>query len=340
MRALQVKEPYEMEIVDLPRPELGPGQVRVRVRQVGVCGTDLSLVTGKLPFARYPIVPGHELAGEIIEVGPSSEFEVGDRVTANPILHCGHCAACQAGNVHYCEDTAVLGVVNRNGAFAEEVVLDDDMIWVLPDDLNFEEGAMAEPAVIADRTVRRGSVQPGDTVAVLGAGNIGLLLIQVARIMGAAKVMVTDLLEYRLDIARTIGVDLALDVAKDDLVQAGREAFGGFDVMIDGVGLQETIVQGIQLCKPGGRIVVYGVPQGGDLAIPVLDGFRKDLTIHTSRLYPRSFAAGLELLQSGQLALEPMITTRVSLGEAPQVLRDLSEKRGKMVKILIHTQEE
>jgi len=339
VKAIQVTGPGAMSLVDLPRPVLTAGQVRVQVHRVGVCGTDLSLLAGKLPFAQYPIVPGHELAGDVIEVGPGSELEVGARVTANPLEHCGQCRACAAGNIHYCQDVAVLGVVRKDGAFAEEVVLDEPMVRELPNTLSYDDGAMAEPVVIADRTVRRGRVREGDSVAVLGAGNIGLLLIQVARLMGAAKVLVTDVLEYRLAMARRLGVDRALNPSTEDLEAVGREAFGGFDVVIDGVGTEQTLAQSIQMCRPGGRIVVYGVPAPGDLAVPVLDAFRKDLTIHTSRLYPRSYQAGLELLESARLDLATLITTRVSLDEAPSALRDLGEHRGEMLKILIHPQE-
>ena len=338
MKAIRVEKANEMAVVDLPRPELEPQQVRVQVHQVGVCGTDISLIAGKLPFARFPIVPGHEFGGQIIETGAQSEFTVGTRVTANPLQHCGRCAACRDGNIHYCEEVAVLGVVKRDGAFAEEVVLDDAMVQVLPEDLSFEQGAMIEPVVIAERTVRRGKVQKGDAVAILGAGNIGLLLIQVARIAGASRIMVTDLMDYRLDIARKLGVDLAINVAREDPLQTTGEALGGYDVVIDGVGNQESISQSIQLCNRGGRVVIYGVPPEGDLALPIFDAFRKDLTLHTSRLYPRSFADGLELLQSGQLELEPIITTRVSLDQAPAAIRALSEKQGEMVKILIAPQ--
>ena len=334
MKALRVTAPHQLALVDLPRPPRGPGQVRVQVHQVGVCGTDLSLVAGKLPFARFPIVPGHELAGVVAEAGPGSLFTPGTRVTANPLQHCGHCPACLAGNTHYCPEVAVLGVVRRDGAFAEQVILDDAMVRLLPDDLSFEEGAMVEPVVIAERTVARAQVQPGDAVAVLGAGNIGLLLIQIARLAGAGRVLVSDVLDYRLELARRLGVDLAVNVSQRDLVEAGREA-GGFEVVIDGVGNQQSIGQSIQLCKPGGRVVVYGVPPQGELALPVLDAFRKDLSIHISRLYPRSFDEGIALLQRRQLDLETVITTRVPLAQAPQAIRDLSERKGEMIKILI-----
>lgn len=334
VKALRVSAPHQFSVVDLPRPPLGPEQVRVRVHQVGVCGTDLSLVAGKLPFARFPIVPGHELAGEIAEAGPGSSFAVGTRVTANPLQHCGHCPACLAGDIHYCPEVAVLGVVRRDGAFAEEVILDDAMVRVLPDDLSFEEGAMIEPVVIAERTVVRGQVQPGDAVAVLGAGNIGLLVLQVARLAGAGRVLVSDVLDYRLNLARRLGADLTVNVAQGDLVEAGREA-GGFEVVIDGVGNQQSISQSIQLCKPGGRVVVYGVPPQGELALPILDAFRKDLSIHISRLYPHSFDAGIALLQRRDLDLEAVITTRVPLAQAPEAIRNLSERRGEMIKILI-----
>ena len=340
MKALRVTAPHQFSVVDLPHPALGPKQVRVQVYQVGVCGTDLSLVAGKLPFARFPIVPGHELAGQIIEAGPGSSFVAGARVTANPLQHCGHCPACLAGDLHYCPEVAVLGVVRRDGAFAEEVILDDAMVRVLPDDLSYEQGALVEPVVIAERTVARAQVQKGDAVAVLGAGNIGLLLIQVARLAGAGQVLVSDVLDYRLELARRLGADLTVNVAQRDLVQAGKEACGGFEVVIDGVGDQQSISQSIQLCKPGGRVVVYGVPPQGELSLPVLEAFRKDLSLHISRLYPRSFAAGFALLQSGKLDLETVITTRVPLAQAPEAIRDLGERRGEMIKILIDPQGE
>ena len=151
---------------------------------------------------------------------------------------------------------AVLGVVRRDGAFAEEVVLDDSMVQELPPTLSYDDGAMVEPVVIADRTVRRGPVREGDAVAVLGAGNIGLLLIQVARLAGAEKVVVTDVLEYRLEMARRLGVDRALNPTEEDLKAVARDAFGGFDVVIDGVGTEQTLAQSIQICRPGGRVVV------------------------------------------------------------------------------------
>ncbi|HJP32452.1 MAG TPA: alcohol dehydrogenase catalytic domain-containing protein [Candidatus Latescibacteria bacterium] len=339
VKAVQVSGPTAISVVDLPRPVLTPGQVRVKVHRVGVCGTDISLLAGKLPFACYPIVPGHELAGEIIETAGESSFEIGARVAANPLEHCGRCSACEAGNIQYCEDVAVLGVVRRDGAFAEEVVLDDSMVRDLPAALSYDDGAMTEPVVIAERTVRRGGIGRGDCVAVLGAGNIGLLLIQVARLAGAGKVLVSDMLEYRLALARGLGVDRTLNASVEDLVDVGRDELGGFDVVIDGVATEQTLQQSIEICRPGGRIVIYGVPDPGALGVAVLDAFRKDLTIHTSRLYPRSYQAGFELLESAQLDLETLITTRVTLDELPSTLRDVSAQKGEMLKVLIHPQE-
>jgi threonine dehydrogenase-like Zn-dependent dehydrogenase len=217
------------------------------------------------------------------------------------------------------------------------VILDEAMVRLLPDDLSFEQGAMVEPVVIAERTVARAQIKAGEAAAVLGAGNIGLLVLQVARLAGAGKVLVSDVLDYRLEIARRLGADLVVNAARRDLLEAGREA-GGFEVVIDGVGDQQSISQCIQLCRPGGRVVVYGVPPQGELALPMLEAFRKDLSLHTSRLYPRSFDAGIALLQSGRLDLGPVITTRVSLAGAPAAIRDLCERKGEMVKILIDPQ--
>lgn len=336
MKALQVTGPKRMHLVNIQSPKLSPGQVRIKVHQVGVCGTDISLIAGKLPFARYPIVPGHEFAGVVIETTTTSSFKIGDRVTANPVMSCGKCAECKKGNINHCSETAVLGVVKRNGAFAEEVVVDEGMLFHLPEELSFEQGAMVEPVAVAVRITERGNIKKGDTVAILGSGSIGLLTLLVARSKGASDFMVTDVLDYRLDMARELGAEIVVNSSKADVVETGFKHFDGFNTVIDGVATGETLRQSIKLCKAGGTVVIYGVPEGGEIALAVKDAFVKDLLLITSRLYPRSFDKAISLLQNRQIDVEPIITDRVSLDQAEKAITDLMERRSKTIKLLIH----
>ena len=335
MKGLLVTGPHQAAVVDVPRRPLGAGNLRVRVSRAGICGTDLSLYAGKLVFARYPITPGHEFSGTVVEAGPGTQFRVGDRVTANPILSCRRCPACLRGEINHCAGTEVLGVVSRSGAFAEEVVVDDDMLDRLPDSVSFDAGAMVEPLAVAVRIADRAGDVRGKSVALLGGGGIGLLALQVLRTRGARFVMITDLAERRLSAARELGADLAVNAAKVDVVAAGRQEVGEFDVVVDGVGIGETILQSIQLCRAGGTLVIYGVPSAGESMQSVIQAsFRKDLNVATSRLYPRSLDGAIDLLAKGLVRIEPLITHRVSLEEVPDALERLLVDKEGAIKVL------
>jgi L-iditol 2-dehydrogenase len=264
MKALLLKGPRQLELTEMPPAEMGPRQVRVRIRQVGVCGSDYSSIAGKLPFTRFPIVPGHEAAGEVIEAGAETRWSPGTRVLLHPILCRRDEAGFARGEVHHSDSTEVLGVVSRNGAYAEEVVVEDYMIRPMTAGMDFEAAAMVEPVAVAVRAVREGAVGRGSRTLVLGAGNIGLLAVQVARAFGAARVAVTDVVPERLELAAALGVDEPIDV------RAGFPAARlekQFDAVIDGVATEATVRDALTACARGGRIVVYGVP-AGDITFP------------------------------------------------------------------------
>lgn len=324
MQAVEVVAPYQLQVIEKPVPEADADQVRIRVHWAGVCGTDYSLIGGKLTFARYPIVPGHEFSGRISAVGAGAPFVVGQPVTINPILSCRQCAACLRGEIHHCEQTAVLGVAGVPGGFAEEVVVPAYTVRALPDDLPLDAGAMTEPVAVAVRVIRSAGVQPGDRVAVLGAGNIGLLVVQAAFAAGAAVVAVTDPIASRMTVARELGADT--------LVTA---SVGQFDAVIDGVGTPETLALAVRLARRGGSIAVYGVPAQEQASLPMLDLFRKDLRVAWSRLYPADFSAALDLLCSGRLNWQAVVTHRVGLAELPDAVNRVMADPSSGIKIMV-----
>lgn len=334
MKALLLKGPRQLELSELPQPDLLKNQVRVRVQNVGICGSDYSSIAGKLPFTRFPIVPGHEASGEVLEAGDQTEWKPGDRVLIHPILGNRSDPVFARGEVHHSDSTEVLGVVSRNGAYAEETVVEDYMLRRIPEGMDYEPAAMVEPVAVAVRAVQRGAIQAGDRVLVLGAGNIGLLIIQVARALGAGRVAVTDILAERLALATKLGVDQAIDVRngfpKNDLEKQ-------FDIVIDGVGSEGSVQDALVACARGGRIVVYGVPKG-DINLALKAAFTKDLTLATSRLYDANFDLAIKLMADGKIAVRDIITHRIALAEAPPLVSRVLDGDEQAIKIMISPQ--
>ena len=331
MKALVLKAPRHLELTDLERPPLAPGQVRVRIRNVGVCGSDYSSIAGKLPFTRFPIVPGHEASGEVLEAAPGLAWSPGDRVLLHPILCRPDDPAFARGEVHHSDSTEVLGVVSRNGAYAEEVVVEDYMLRRMTPQMDFESAAMVEPVAVAVRAVQHGDMRSGDRVLVFGAGNIGLLVVRVARALGAGRVVVTDLVPERLALARSLGVDEAIDV-REGFPSARFEK--SFDVVIDGIGTHDSVNHALAACARGARIVVYGVP-AGDVTWPLRVAFSKDVTLATCRLYDSDFSTAIQLVSEGRLRVRDLITHRVPLEGAPGLLSRILDGSEAGIKVMI-----
>lgn len=331
MKALLLKAPRQLELAELARPQLLAGQVRVRVHKVGMCGSDFSSIAGKLPFTRFPIVVGHEASGRVLEAGEGVRWKPGARVLIHPIMCRREDPVFREGEVHHSESTEVLGVVSRNGAYAEEVVVEDYMLRAIPEELDDESAAMVEPVAVGVRALERGGLRHGDRVLVFGAGNIGLLVIQVARALGASRVVVTDIVPAKLELARKLGVDEALDVRESFLAQHFEKQF---DVVIDGLGTEQSVRDGLTACARGGRIVVYGVPSG-DVTFPLKAAFSKDVALATSRLYDADFELATELAASGRVRVKELITHRVSLEQAPALILRILDGLEPAIKVMI-----
>jgi 2-desacetyl-2-hydroxyethyl bacteriochlorophyllide A dehydrogenase len=329
MRALEVVGPQKVRITERALPDPGPKEVRIRVHWAGVCGTDFSLIGGRLVFAKYPVVPGHEFSGRVSAVGEGTDLPLGQPVTVNPVLSCQECDFCRRGDIHLCASAAVLGVAGTPGGFADEVVVPAYTVRRLPEDLSLETAALSEPTAVAVRVARRAGIRAGDRVAILGAGSLGLVTLQIARVLGASDVAIADPVGSRMRIALGLGgSELALGTGT-----------GEYDVVIDGVGAPETIQRAVELTRKGGAIVVYGVPQLERFDLPIQEMFRNNLLLGFARLYPADMSEAITMLQKGDVNWNAIVTHRVALEDLPATIASVMADPGAGIKVLAHIAE-
>ena len=340
MRAAVFPRPGACEVVERAIAALAEGEVLVRVEACGVCGTDVHVYRGQFP-ARFPLTAGHEFAGVVEGVGDGvSTLEVGDRVAVDPNIPCGTCRPCRRGLVHLCRDLSAIGVT-RDGGFATHCVVPARQAHGLPETIPFWVGAMAEPAACCVHGIERARIRSGDTVVVIGAGMIGLILLQLAQLQGAAITIVSELNANKREEAKRLGAEQVVDPRDEDLGAAVEDATGasGADVVIECVGSQETAQQAVDLAGEGGRVLIFGVaPQEARVALSPYEVYRKELTITGSFTNPFSQARALALLASGRLKIEELISHRLPLESVTRGI-ELVES-GEAMKVLIEPQRE
>jgi L-iditol 2-dehydrogenase len=330
-------EPQKIELRELDKPVPQEGEVLIKVKRIGICGSDIHAYYGKHPYIKCPIVQGHEFSGQIVELGKGvSDFKIGDRVTVMPQLTCGHCYQCQHGDYHICDNLKVIGC-QANGAAQEFLAVPQNLLIKLPEAIDYDYGAMVEPVAVGVHAVKKLSAVKERKVLVLGAGPIGNLTAQAARALGAGAVMIADISDFRLEIARKCGIDFPVNNMKQDLGKELREKFGqaGADSIIECVGSEKTINQAISLARKGSEIIVVGV--FGEK--PVVDfGLIQDreLKVIGSLMYKKAdYETAIDLIQTGKLQLQPLITRHFSLKEYAEAYKYIESNREKTMKVLI-----
>jgi len=338
MKAVRVLEPNVVEVRDIPSPERQVGEVRIRIERAGICGSDLAIIHGKNPFAKYPVTPGHEFSGRVAEADPDSSFVEGELVTARPVLTCGQCRACLSGNHNHCASLKVLGV-HVDGAYAEEIVVPEEVVKRVPGRLSSDVASMAEPTAVAYHINRRARLVPGQKVAVIGAGVIGNLIFQVSKAQGADRVLATDIVEERLPLAIEVGADWAIDSRQVDPIAFTRQQVGeGFDVVFDLVGTEGVVEQAIQMTRPGGTIVLIAIPHQQKLSFNYKEVFRKELELVGTRVYnDRDFEDTLDLLASGKINAERLISHWIPLNQGLEAIELVQTQPATAFKVLLDT---
>lgn len=341
MRAAFLAEVGEIQIIDHPRPSAGPGEVVLRVGANSICGSDLSAYRGVHSRIKPPTILGHEFAGTVAETGPDVQgVVIGTRVAVEPNIACGRCRYCNSGFPNICVDYSVIGEeTSRAGACAEYVKVPAGQLYPLPDDVTAAEGALVQPLAISyNAVVNKAAVSPGQVVVIFGGGPIGLGSMLISRHRGA-RTIVVDLLDYRLDMARSLGADVVVNPEREDLpAMVRRETEGyGADVAIEAVGgaQTETLMQACRLTASQGKVIVLGSFKTDGAPIPIVDMKFREVEVIGSQGHPRTFAPTLELIASGELPAAKLITHRFPLDRAAEAFRLLSERADGVMKVVI-----
>lgn len=322
MRAVVCAEPYELQLVERPTPERRDGEVHVRIRRVGLCGTDYHIFAGRHPFLNYPRVMGHELAGEIAEVGPGSSFRAGQAVAINPYLNCGSCIACRRGKPNACVNIRVLGV-HTDGGMCEIISVPESAL-IDATGLTLDQAAMLEFLAIGAHAVARANLRQGDRVLVKGAGPIGVACALFAKLEGA-RVTLADTRGTRLAYARA-KLGLNDTVAVNGLFASAISARTDgdmFDVVFDATGALEAMAQSLWHVAHGGTLVLVGVAPG-ELVFPDPEFHKREATLVASRnALPADFSRVSAALRDGHIQADALRTHTLAFEDIPQRLPEL-----------------
>lgn len=336
MRAALWVGPERVEYRDIPRPKPGPGEVLIRVAYAGICGTDIMIYLGKHARAKAPLVMSHEFVGTIAECADGT-FAAGTPVAVNPLLTCGACYACRNGMPHVCAKLHLVGI-DCDGGFAEYAVAPLHTVRPLPAGLPLVQAALIEPLAVGVHAVRASELKVGDTTAVLGAGPIGIMTAQVARLAGAHTVFVSERSPRRLAIARELGFEV-IDTTTQDVVQVITEATGGvgLPVVFETAGVQPTITDAAKLVRPGGQVLQVGMPKTPPTVDVTLLLFR-EIKVTPIRVYrEEDFSQAIRIAATGKLDLVKPVTHIVSLRELGQAM-EIAHQAADACKILIDPQ--
>lgn len=339
MKAVVYDAPEQFEVRDIEMPSVGPDEVRIKVIQVGICGTDLHIHHGDFNAA-FPLIPGHELVGTVDEVGSDvTRVAVGEQVTVNPNVYCGNCDYCLAGRLIQCSDMKGLGS-NFPGFFAEYVTVREDLVFSV-DGIEPDTAVFTEPAACAMHGLESLAMRPGGTALVFGAGPTGLLLAQLLKSGGAAEVTVAAPTAYKLDTAKALGIDKTVLIDRKNLAGAQRDLLAasgtdGYDYVIEATGSTEVFNICVPLTRNGGTVLVYGVTRADEtVSFHPFDVFRREITIKGSFAEMTSFGAAINALRSGRVRTEGIITHRYSLDQYAEALDAVANDRSAH-KVVIH----
>jgi L-iditol 2-dehydrogenase len=327
----------DVRIEDVPEPKINKDEILVRVKSAGICGSDAHAFEGKSKRRVPPLVMGHEFAGVVADAGSEvCDFQNGDRVVVEPILSCGSCEPCCSGRRNICLRLKFIGL-HAPGAFAESVVVPSDRCYKLPGDVSFDDATLVEPLAVATHTVNMTPTRVGDNLLVIGSGVVGLLVLQVARHRVGGNVIVSDLIDYKLDLAKRLGANAIVHSGREDVTERVRELTNGkgVDAVIEAVGLQDTLRQALTVVKKGGEVTITGLLEQM-VQVDVMRLVTSEITMRGDYLYaPGDFGTSLDLIANGAVQLKPLITHTFPLADIAKAVDVLIQGREQHIKILL-----
>jgi L-iditol 2-dehydrogenase len=341
MKQAVMVAPGKIEFREIDRPQPNANQVSIAVKRIGICGSDIHVYHGMHPYTTYPVVQGHEVSGVIAQVGGGVDgLAVGDKVTFMPQVTCGECYPCRHGMDHICESLKVMGF-QTDGAAQEVFVIQAEKVFKLPDEILLDHAAMIEPISVAVHSLRRGGGAKGKKVLVLGAGTIGNLVAQVARATGANATMITDIRDDKLVAAINSDIDFAINPNEEDLEAAILHHFGSdrADLILECVGVEETITQAVQVARKGTTIVVVGVfgeKPHVDLGL-VQD---RELSLVGTLMYQRQdYEKAIEFVAAGKIQFGALISGHFPFNAYTEAYKAIEDAQGNFMKVIVTLEE-
>ncbi|AXI08907.1 alcohol dehydrogenase [Oceanobacillus zhaokaii] len=336
MKAIRIPEANIIETLDVVEPAIEQeNEVKIKVKRVGICGSDMHIYHGTNPLATYPRIVGHEVAGEIVEIGTNvSNVAVGDHVVIEPISYCGECYACKNERPNVCKEVSVFGV-HEDGGMREFAVLPERQVHKVDSEISWDEAVMAEPYTIGAQATWRGNVQEGQTVFIQGAGPIGITVLKMAKLRGAI-VIISDMTNERLAFAKENGADYIINPSEVDVKERINEITNdeGANVVIDAVGMPQTFELSVDVASPAGNVVTLGF-NATPSSIALMPITKKELTITGSRLQTNQFGKVVELINSKELTHEGLVTHRFHISQVKEAFEFIEKNPDKVRKAVI-----
>jgi L-iditol 2-dehydrogenase len=341
MLKVKMTEAFKMKYLDLPVPEIGQDDVLIQMKRVGVCGSDIQVYHGKHKYMKFPVVQGHEGAGVITRVGSNvTGLKVGDRVTIQPQVFCGECAPCRSGHYNVCTNLKVYGV-HTDGMFTEFFPVPASKVLRLPDAMSFDDGSLVEPAAVATGAIRRCGDLGGLNVIVLGAGTIGNLVAQVAMASGAKKVVITDINQTRLDVARQCGIHACVNTAARKLKDVILEQFGAdeADIIIDCAGVKSLFNEAAASARCSSKLVIVAnYKEPVEVELPLFQ--RREVDMLGIMMYIREdFERAIDLITRKAINTAPLISNYFDVRQLEDVYPYIDNNISDVMKVVIRISE-
>jgi L-iditol 2-dehydrogenase len=342
MKAALLMKPGLIEIVEREIPVPTEDEVLIRIKAVGLCGSDIHYYEhGKIgPYVvEKPIILGHEAAGDIVAVGSNvKNLKIGQRAAIEPGVTCGRCEQCKAGRYNLCPSVEFLATPPFNGAFCEYIAIRSDFVFPIPDNMSYEEAALVEPLSVGIHAVRRGKLVPGETVAIFGMGPIGLLAAVAAKSYGAKRIIGVDLESFRLDKALQMGATDVINIRDEDSNEVIKKLTHGrgADLAIETAGNGKALQSALSSVRRGGRVVIVGLPPQSETPLNVPHIVDNEIDIMGVFRYRNTYPAGIDILSSGEIKLEPIITDKMKLEEVHLAFEKAIHEKHNTIKIVIY----
>jgi 2-desacetyl-2-hydroxyethyl bacteriochlorophyllide A dehydrogenase len=336
MKAAVLYGPFDLKIEEVDKPEPGIGEVLLKVKASGIRGTDVSIYAGKQKM-NYPRIIGHEFAGEIEKVGKKvTKVKVGDRVVSDAVYSCGKCYLCYMGRRNLCINGGLYGR-EKDGSYAEYIIVPESACFKIPDNISFENATIIEMLATIYRGQKRVRINPGESVLILGQGAVGLLQTQLAKVAGATPVIVSDIFQWKLDLAKKFGADYLIDAKKEDVLEKTMEITDGHgvDVVIEAAGSPHTVKLCLDAVRPGGRILLFGITTKPIENFNIAPFYFKEVEVVGSRaLIGDEFEPLIKLVSKGAINLDPLIMDTYTIDQLKEAL-DLHYKNPTSFKVLV-----